>query len=493
MSRAYLLFLVIATSTVRAAVCSVSDSPDTCKAILLERAEAQVSAQSDTADSIATATLGKINTGPSAATTAAATSAFTDFFSLLNVAAQSDQTGTDDDEALGFEWNRCTPGLGSTSPLQCQVRARLGESTLYAPLKDALPEATRANRSAELEEGLDRTDNVSVGVFLNLASEKYGRVPRFGKGSIYADIREQIRDETRAKTQSAAQAGFQWLAFLETLPATFDAENTRTPFSAYPDGADGRKALELYEQTLAPRIAAAVETQALLQSYGYFDLIDLVNNQPQINGGIEFNQRDELVGPDELRAKISYELGPANMNDLQSYMRAHADVCARERPRGAAAAAWRGVAGCTADFLRRPDVARSLNSSSRLSFTAEYVRRKHYTVNLPDDALALDLPAQHSLIASVVWGGYVRLVAADKRATRFDLAASYEDASSGPLRQDRGIANLTFSHSLVNGLIASASLVYATKPEFHGDVRKEWSSRLGINYKFGLPGEAGTN
>lgn len=65
---------------------------------------------------------------------------------------------------------------------------------------------------------------------------------------------------------------------------------------------------------------------------------------------------------------------------------------------------------------------------------------------------------------------------------------AHEDVRDDPLRQNRGIATLTFAHTLTTGLIASATIVYASKPEFRGEVEKEWSSWLGLNYKFGLPG-----
>jgi hypothetical protein len=457
--------LWLAAGSAQAAVCTVQDSPDVCRAKVLARLE-----QGAAPD------LGKINTGPSAATTALPTSAYTDFFSLLNVGMRADQAGDVDDQALGFEWNSCSL-ISMRAPLQCQVRVRLADSEVFEPLQDAIPEVTRATRVAELSDSLDQADNVAAGVFFNLVSESYGRVPRFGEGTVFAAIASQVDAELRKDRTLSNEAAFAWATFLETLPEDFQrrvSDNPQLAFIEYPDGAGGRTAAATYEETIAPRLMAATARNTLLQRYGYFDLIDLVNNQPQLHAGIEVLQRDELVGPDELRAKITYEIGSVNMNDL--------------RRRCLAATNQAGVGDCTARFLA--DKRALLEASNRLAVTLEYVERKRYFVSLPQDGVTLDLPKERSLIGSLVFGGYFKFVSDDPRSTRFDLAASYEDVSNDPLRRNRGIGTLTLSQVLSSGLIASATIVYATEPEYRDAVQKEWSSRIGINYKFGVP--AGT-
>ena len=66
---------------------------------------------------------------------------------------------------------------------------------------------------------------------------------------------------------------------------------------------------------------------------------------------------------------------------------------------------------------------------------------------------------------------------------RFDLKASYEDFSDDPVRQDRGVATATFSYPVSPGFFLTLGAVYATKPEFRGEVDEEISARLGLTYK----------
>ena len=66
---------------------------------------------------------------------------------------------------------------------------------------------------------------------------------------------------------------------------------------------------------------------------------------------------------------------------------------------------------------------------------------------------------------------------------RFDAKLSYEDFSDDPSRQDRGLATLTFSYPVGQGFFVTLGAVYATKPEFRGDVDEEISTRLGFTYK----------
>lgn len=45
------------------------------------------------------------------------------------------------------------------------------------------------------------------------------------------------------------------------------------------------------------------------------------------------------------------------------------------------------------------------------------------------------------------------------------------------------MASATLSQGTVSGLTLSASLVWANKPEFRGDVDEELSANIGFNYK----------
>ena len=72
---------------------------------------------------------------------------------------------------------------------------------------------------------------------------------------------------------------------------------------------------------------------------------------------------------------------------------------------------------------------------------------------------------------------------------KLDFTVSYEDVLNDPIRQDRTLAVLSFSQGVANGFSLSASLVWANKPEYRGNVDEEFSANLGLNYKFGKQGK----
>ena len=70
-----------------------------------------------------------------------------------------------------------------------------------------------------------------------------------------------------------------------------------------------------------------------------------------------------------------------------------------------------------------------------------------------------------------------------ERRARLDISVGYEDFSDDPLRQDRGLATVAVTYPLMEGFYLSLGAVYATKPEFRGDVDAELSARAGFTYK----------
>jgi hypothetical protein len=198
-----------------------------------------------------------------------------------------------------------------------------------------------------------------------------------------------------------------------------------------------------------------------------------VNNQPQPLAGIEYVATTQAAGPDELRAKISYERGVANINTFRKYQRR---VCRN----GDAAAS---TAICLGQYLAAPGVKAALASGSRLAATLEYVRRKRYDFTVPDTTVSVSDKPFRSWIGSLTFGRYLDPLGEQSQATRIDINASYEDVSNDPKRQDRGIATATLARQVGNDWVLALGLVYATKPEFRGEADRDLSLRLGLNYK----------
>lgn len=581
MRRVIFLSLLAAAPCFSEGLCTLEDNLHSCSGKVASEIAASRQ-QADAANSSAEADqqrkLGQVNTGVATAVSTLPTSSTNDFFSLFKLGAAAQNDDAEGDDAWAMELNKCSAAHRQPRSVQCQIRVRTGDASLYEPLKQALPESTRAARATELESGIGDFDNATIGLFVNLANERFGRQLRYGADPLYqqvfdiaarssegnidlarqdlkavsallsAEIRAQnaanhetnvriltevggrnplescpepaqpaitaVRDEDAKQTAAIKQL---WNAFcalqvtdndsredrvndynsllakLQASAAALKVENktfnqvqdseehSLVPFKDL-RGAAGHTALQLAETAVRRRLDAAQSRANALADAGFFDLYRLANNQPQLNFGVEATVGSKLTGPDELRARLSWEVGWANLNDLEAFASHECTQTATSQEDKRAA--------CLREYLDNPDVAQDLAASDRVALIVEYVRRSSYSARLADDNVTLELPSEKSLVGSLVYGRYLSLAGLGSGAigkTRVDLLASYEDVRSDPLRRDRGLGTLTFSQELTNGFVLSLSAVYATQPEFRGTVDKEWSSRLGLNYKLAPP------
>ena len=184
--------------------------------------------------------------------------------------------------------------------------------------------------------------------------------------------------------------------------------------------------------------------------------------------------RDPLAGPDEWRAKLVYERGFVNVNSVRNLCSAKSAAPDR--------------VSCFTSYLDAPSTQKRLEGGDRVALSAEFLRRKKYSISLPADAINLAEKSYKSLIGSLAYGFYTAFDDKGDAQSRLDVKANYEDVSSDPQRQDGERSVTTFSQRVIGGTILSLSLVYATKPEFRGEVDEELSARLGFNYKWGKLG-----
>jgi hypothetical protein len=102
---------------------------------------------------------------------------------------------------------------------------------------------------------------------------------------------------------------------------------------------------------------------------------------------------------------------------------------------------------------------------------------------MPEPGFSYVAEATERLAVSAVYGQNIGAVKPDGRRARLDASLTYEDFSDDPLRQNRGIANFTLTYPLLEGFFLTLGAVYATKPEFRGEVDEELGARAGITYK----------
>jgi hypothetical protein len=452
---------------------------------------------------------------------AATTAALEDGLATLNTGGQAASSTTTDDFNPKFQASADTLGVSGESGdavtlswadlLSNALRGRLSgerrsatnqsqhhklivkleEAAVFEPVAALITDPAVGE---ELEESLDDFDNVAVDLRFSLNSQKYGRDLNQHAtliSNVQAFTTSQLSGQLDVEAQ-LANAQSNVLRQLVERGGRFDssAGDADKPlsevFAAAPE-----LATQFITATERVRIAQ-LEYERLYESAarqnGLFTLIDLINNQPQLVVSVESKIRDDLVGPDQHTAKLTYEFGGTNVNRYEKYAaeQREADRLATERDPTRQPACSDEVS-CLASYVAtRRDGA--VSEGSRLALSIEYVGKDAYDFDRAGVQFAQD--KESSLIARFAYGRYVDVGFADAtRAgrSRIDVTASFEDVRGDPARQNRSIANIVFAQEISRGLFFTLGLAWANKPEFRGAVDEEISARAGISYK--LAGE----
>ena len=465
-------------------VCDLKDSGDTC----VQKFEKRMQVAAQRTKSQALAAGATANTGNANATSATPTSSFTDFFNTLHAAANTGGSGKDDPQALAFELNECGVPNVPGQKLRCQIRGRLEQPKIYDPLKKALQQAQLSDRATAIEDDLGLADKLTAGVFLSLVTDSMGRELTTGNNRLFQELQNEAMQVDGNKVsvyrEQAAKRNGAYAEYLNELAQkdprvaavlTAGVPIADIPFERLPEEVR-QDALNRFEAVAAANVQYNDSRSKALTQTGYFELANLLNNQPQPLAGIEYGAIQEFAGPDELRFKVSYEKGFVNINSFRGYQQA---VCKRSADLDVA----QSTAICLRQYLDQPGVKTSLASGSRFAFTLEHVRRKRFAISVPDTTVTLNEAPVRSWIGALTVGRYLDPVESQAQLTRLDISASYEDVSNDPKRQDRGIASATLTRKLSGDWLLAFGLVYATKPEFRAEADKDLSLRLGLNYK----------
>ena len=433
--------------------CDDSDTYDSCA----EKLSGQVAEKGNTA---LLAGVAAKNTGD------ATTSTVNDFLPLLRALIDSNGLGSNDGR-LGIEWSN---PFGLPAQEQNKLTLELLKSTLQEPLKDALRAAALDSQIGALEDEIDERDDIAIGFSYARASERYGRDPRLHAtivGSLLTAATEKDTNDTPL-TDFEAQAFDKAASDGRTLDldAAFGS-NGMTP-------KERQQYVGLVEESILGHHRSMRALGERLRKLGFYQFLDLVNNQPQWSLTAKYRSRDEAVGADDFNVTLAYEQGWANVNAYREHQRRR---CGAD-----------GEAQCLAGYLARPDVIADLQQSLRVTFKAEYSKLQRLDFALPNSTFTFSTEPAERFSLSAGIGRYLGGERLGTTRTRLDALLSYEDFSDDPARQDRGLATATVTFPVAEGFFIALGAVYATKPEFRGDVDEEISARAGIVYKL-LPGE----
>ena len=437
------------------------------------------SANEDARDELAT-NLGDVNTG----STSGSGTTTDDFNPKLQISAETLGVSGEDGGGISLAWGdfirkRARDAVaGGDDAVEStgqhhKLIVKLEDAELFEPLGDAITDPALGE---SFRQSLGDFDDVSADFRLSLDTERHGRNLQRHSDLIDAIQRPALGGLDTQATFAALDAEDRIVQNFGLSEADLDR-----PLEDVLPGPDVAPAIATIEAAHRALDDLSREFEGNLRARGFFSLVDLVNNQPQIVLSVEARVRDDLVGPDEQSLKLSYELGGANINGFKRF-RANQQVLDAERE---------------ADERLCPDTSTCLlgyvdskggrvESGDRFSASLSFVSKDGY--HFDDSGIALDLPSERSLVAELGYGRYLGSRVADMGAagsSRVDLAVNYEDVKDDPARQNRTTARFTFSQGLSDGLFLTLGLVWANKPEYRGQVDQEISARAGINYKLG--------
>jgi hypothetical protein len=206
---------------------------------------------------------------------------------------------------------------------------------------------------------------------------------------------------------------------------------------------------------------------------GFEGLVRLIDNQPQVSFSIDYRARGDSVGPDAVAATLAWEFGGKNLNSFRKYA---TESCPLRVPGQEEAS----QVACLPTYLQQ---AESAQESLRFKLAARFSELQRFSFSLASSAFSFSQAAVKQLELSTTVSRQLGGVGGKSPRPRVDAKLSYEDFSDDPARQDRGLATVTFSFPTSRGFFVTLGAVYATKPEFRGDVDEELSARFGFTYK----------
>jgi hypothetical protein len=442
-----------------------TQTPDACSDAVAEAAAKQNLERTAAARlAIATTTRkeeAKINTGPSGAAVESGAATTNDYIPFIQALLGTSPGGEDAGDNLGLEFSNFLPIPDS---LQHKVAIQLLGSGLYGPLEDALLAADLDSEKDTLEKQVGANDDISVSISVSRSTEGHGRSPDLNANLFYEILAKSIPDESLA-TQS--RRDFDNLLLNRKVdPGRFDTDG----FSSVTNEADRNAVIAAYERMEMASHAELVQIRENLRDTGFYSALELLSNNPQWSFVANYRSRDELAGPDEWTATVKYEIGWPNLAKARKDSKCGDDD------------------KCFSKSLNRilvdPQTIKSRNHSPRFSFNLGYSERARYDYLVPNAVFQYSKDSSSSLTGSIAYGMFLSGTSADANRIRMDLSATYEDVSDDPAKNDRGIAKATFTYPIGNGTFLSIGAVYATKPEYRGEVDKELSARAGLLYKF---------
>ncbi len=359
-----------------------------------------------------------------------------------------------------------------------QLGVELNEPVLYTPLVDAIPQSLRTASTERLEKELDDQDDVSATFALNLENRRLGRA--FAPHRAWAGA---------LVSQIAGDAGVTNVFDLGAVN-NLDFAGKKRPERRSDEECRNANAAQVHLGCFLPAFADSVrqavrsEAQALLArrelrraavaEAGLDAIAMLLNNQPQLNATASYRYRDDLVGPDELKASFRYEHGLVNLNWLRGRLR-NRQACQGSETQ------------CFTRLVNDPRTRDAIARAARLWGEVDLSFRSEYDFISPVDSVALTEERATELRLAAGYGQYFGRLEDGTRRPRIDVDASFHRQLEGSSRTDRAVGKIAYTQPISDALAGVFGVTWANKPEYLGDVQRKLTGTLGLTYKLVQP------
>jgi hypothetical protein len=471
------------TLLAQAQVCEDTDSIDRCAGRISERLTATSGGESGKTEAVLQDQQAEVERKPTGVSDVGnrLISAISDYLPALAGAIGFTPIETEQG-AAGLETNLRIPVGASLQRLRFQTILR--EPEIYEPLRAALPEANREERTAALTRELGDFDDIRLGLAWNMESGAFGRtfesyrpvvanlfdleLAQFSQRPGVNDEKARL-DREMQRAYRNAFTGIKQSDVRTDQGCSFDSLDIGALQlrCLQPDARD--RLVEVIDRAVRAAEAVEAELDDQLERTGFYDLADLVNNQPQLSLQLNVELRSDLAGPNEVSGVVRYETGFANVNGLR---------------RACASGAESDVSvECLRDYARSPGQQASLQRGDRFFVSVSYAHRQDYAVAIAEDDVTLDLPGTWDLAGELGFGRYVAFKRNGEQVGRIDLSAQYVHHEDDPERQSRFVGSATYTQRVSESMSLAAGVSYASRPEFLEEVDHKVSANFGLRYK----------
>ena len=410
-------------------------------------------------------------------------SSYQDFLNLFSFAVNKVEE-SDDGQALLIRFNPLRRGanlLGAT--------LAVSKPSLFSGVTDAIPAAERPAASAELDKKLEDTDDLTWSLSYSLQTTKcdlsrtcWGRTPR-----TYRQALSGLIAELAGEIELPDQSNPLFIEISNCAPPGF-ASGSVFQLKLQEAKAQCGDIMETLQQAASLNAAQTLEGQKAFVAAGLGNLATLIDNQPQISLTGSYRDLGPLSGPDETAATIEIQKGRNNLNTL------YGDCD--------------GSLNCVSKKLKSFNGDDAL-ATDKFVFTASYKKQDKFSLaslGLPADVATFPgvrLDSNTEIKVRLQWGRQLRAnlnglsnllgpavttAATSPTKARWDLAVNGIRNSKGQLlTENRWVASWSLTVPLNAQMSLPLTVMYANKPEFLDQPRKQYGAHLGITYR--LPWE----